>query len=165
MWYNSKQSGSVGQTRKLDLSNIKLSGGDQSYKAEYWCFAKNSDGPGRSQNVTVSLISQGKTTSHNSIYLPPNTRLLHIMKWINNISHSNNICCTIVLSKTRLHHTLTVSFSLLFFLDFNKFCFEDNDSGYTWEKTPVGTSVIKKCLDGKIGTVWRSQIIPENWIL
>jgi hypothetical protein len=55
-----------------------------------------------------------------------------------------------------------VSFSLLFFLDFNKFCFEDNDSGYTWEKTPVGTSVIKKCLDGKIGTVWRSRIIPEN---
>jgi hypothetical protein len=25
--------------------------------------------------------------------------------------------------------------------------------------------VIKKCLDGKIGMVWRSQIIPENWIL
>jgi hypothetical protein len=25
--------------------------------------------------------------------------------------------------------------------------------------------VIKKCLDGKIGTVWRSRIIPENWIL
>jgi hypothetical protein len=61
MWYNSKQSGSVGQTRKLDLSNIELSDGDQRYKADYWCFAKNSDGPGRSQNVTVYIISQGKT--------------------------------------------------------------------------------------------------------
>jgi hypothetical protein len=61
MWYNSKQSGPVGQTRKLDLSNVKLSGSDQSYKAEYWCFAKNSDGPGRSQDVTVYIISQGKT--------------------------------------------------------------------------------------------------------
>jgi hypothetical protein len=61
MWYNSKQSGSVGQTRKLDLSNIELSDGDQRYKADYWCFAKNSDGRGRSQNVTVYIISQGKT--------------------------------------------------------------------------------------------------------
>jgi hypothetical protein len=61
MWYNSKQSSSVGQTRKLDLSNIKLSDGDQRYKAEYWCLAKNSDGTRRSQNVTVYIISQGKT--------------------------------------------------------------------------------------------------------
>ncbi|CAB4016253.1 adhesion G- coupled receptor D1-like [Paramuricea clavata] len=97
MWYNSKQSGTVGQTRELGLSNIGLSDGDQSYTAEYWCFAKNSDGTGRSQNVTVYIISQ----------------------------------------------------------DFNEFCFEDNDSGYTWEKTPVGASVIKNCPDGKIGTVTR----------
>jgi hypothetical protein len=59
MWYNSKQSGTVGQTRELGLSNIGLSDGDQSYTAEYWCFAKNSDGTGRSQNVTVYIISQG----------------------------------------------------------------------------------------------------------
>ncbi|CAB4005879.1 adhesion G -coupled receptor L3-like, partial [Paramuricea clavata] len=97
MWYNSKQSGSVGQTRKLDLSSIELSDGDQRYKAEYWCFAKNSDGPGRSQNVTVYIISR----------------------------------------------------------DFNEFCLEDNGSGYTWEKTPVGTSVIKNCPVGTIGTVTR----------
>jgi hypothetical protein len=61
MWYNSKQSGSVGQTRKLDLSNFKLSDGDQRYKAEYWCLAMNSDATRRSQNVTVYIISQGKT--------------------------------------------------------------------------------------------------------
>ncbi|CAB4005878.1 adhesion G -coupled receptor L3-like [Paramuricea clavata] len=97
MWYNSKQSGSVGQTRKQDLSNIELSDGDQRYKADYWCFAKNSDGRERSQNVTVYIISQ----------------------------------------------------------DFNEFCLKDNGSGYTWEKTPVGTSVIKNCPAGAIGTVTR----------
>ncbi|CAB4008473.1 brain-specific angiogenesis inhibitor 1-like [Paramuricea clavata] len=97
LWYNSKQAGVVSQTRQLSLSNIELSDGDQSYKAEYWCLAKNSDGTGRSQNVPVYILSS----------------------------------------------------------DFNEFCFEDYDSGYTWEETPVGTSVIKHCPSGTIGTVTR----------
>jgi hypothetical protein len=42
----------------------------------------------------------------------------------------------------------------MFFLDFNEFCFEDNDSWYTWEETPVGTSVIKNCPVGTIGAVF-----------
>jgi hypothetical protein len=39
----------------------------------------------------------------------------------------------------------------LTFVDFDKFCLEDVDSGYTWEKTPVGTLVIKNCPEGKTG--------------
>ena len=62
MWYSSKQSGVVGGNRELDLSNsIKLNG-EPSYMAEYWCFAKNSDGTGRSQNVTVQVLSPGTTS-------------------------------------------------------------------------------------------------------
>ncbi|CAB4010984.1 Brain-specific angiogenesis inhibitor 3, partial [Paramuricea clavata] len=95
LWYNSKQAGIVGQTRQLSLSNIELSDSDQSYKAEYWCLAKNSDGTGRSQNVPVYILSS----------------------------------------------------------DFNEFCIEVYDSGYTWEEIPVGTSVIKHCPNGTIGTV------------
>ena len=62
-WHNSRQSGIVGQTRQLDLSDIELPGSEPSYMAEYWCFAKNSDGTGRSQNVTVFIISQGTILS------------------------------------------------------------------------------------------------------
>ena len=61
MWYNSKQSGIVGQARKLELSNFPLTDGDPTYTAVYWCSAKNSDGTGRSQNVTVYIVSKGKT--------------------------------------------------------------------------------------------------------
>ena len=62
MWYNSKQSGIVGQTRELDLSNIRLSDSESSYTAEYWCVAENSAGSGQSQNnVIVHIISSGKT--------------------------------------------------------------------------------------------------------
>jgi hypothetical protein len=60
-----------------------------------------------------------------------------------------------LLIKTHLHHSLPeVFFFIIFFLDFNEFCLEDNESGYTWEKTPVGTSVIKKCPAGTIGAVF-----------
>ena len=59
MWYNSKQSGVVGQSKQLDLSNIKLSDGEPSYMAVYWCSAKNSDGTGLSENVTVQIVSSG----------------------------------------------------------------------------------------------------------
>lgn len=67
MWYKSKQSGSVGQTRKLDLSKIKLPGGDLRYAAEYSCVAKNSDGTGRSQNVAVHILSEGKSALVNGM--------------------------------------------------------------------------------------------------
>ena len=40
---------------------------------------------------------------------------------------------------------------LLFSLDFNEFCFEEKDSDYTWEKSPVGALLIKDCPDGKTG--------------
>ncbi|CAB3985460.1 fibrillin-2 isoform X2 [Paramuricea clavata] len=108
VWHNSKQSGIIGQTRKLNLFDIAPSDIKPRYTAEYWCFAKNSDGTGRSQNVTVHITSQ----------------------------------------------------------DYNEFCFEDNDSGYTWEETPVDTSVIKTCPEGKIGTVTRfcnSNDGPPVW--
>jgi hypothetical protein len=69
-----------------------------------------------------------------------------------------------VLSKTHLPHSLPLSFPLLFFLDFNKFCFEDNDSGYTWEETPVGTSVVKKCPAKTIGAVLFYYLCYALWI-
>ena len=60
LWFNSRQSGIIARTRELILSNIELSDSDPSYMAEYWCFANNSDGIGRSQNVTVHIVSEGK---------------------------------------------------------------------------------------------------------
>ena len=60
-WYNSKTSIIVGLTKELDLSNFKLPASEPSYTAEYWCLARNSDGTGRSQNVTVHIISSGKS--------------------------------------------------------------------------------------------------------
>ena len=69
-----------------------------------------------------------------------------------------------MLSQTHLPHSLPLSFPLLFFLDFNEFCLEDNDSGYTWEKTPVGTSVIKKCHAKTIGAVLSNYLCYALWI-
>ncbi|XP_028402439.1 uncharacterized protein LOC114525371 isoform X2 [Dendronephthya gigantea] len=40
--------------------------------------------------------------------------------------------------------------------DFDEFCFSDNKGGYNWEKTTVGTLVLKDCPEGTSGTVRRS---------
>ncbi|CAB4007669.1 fibrillin-2-like isoform X48, partial [Paramuricea clavata] len=56
MWYNSKQSGIVGQARKLELSNFPLS--DSTDTTVYWCLATNSDGTGQSKDVTVYIVSK-----------------------------------------------------------------------------------------------------------
>lgn len=61
-WYSSKQSGIIHETRKLDLSGRELKDSESSYTAEYWCVATNSDGTGRSQNVTVLVVSRGRFT-------------------------------------------------------------------------------------------------------
>ncbi|CAB4036394.1 inactive tyrosine- kinase 7-like, partial [Paramuricea clavata] len=58
MWHNSTQSGSFGRTRELYLSNIKLPVGHLRYAVEYWCVATNSGVIGRSQNVTVHILSK-----------------------------------------------------------------------------------------------------------
>ena len=61
-WYSSKRSGIIDKTKKLDLSGHKLTDSESSYTAEYWCVATNSDGTGRSQNVTVLIVSPGSFT-------------------------------------------------------------------------------------------------------
>jgi hypothetical protein len=74
------------------------------------------------------------------------------MKRITIYYHSDILRLTIVLSGNILSNYI-LPLTIFFFLDFNEFCFEDNDSGYTWEKTPVDVSVIQYCPTGKIGTV------------
>ena len=61
-WYSSKRSGIIDKTKKLDLSGHELTDSESSYTAEYWCVATNSDGTGRSQNVTVLIVSSGSFT-------------------------------------------------------------------------------------------------------
>ena len=56
-WYSSKRKERISQSKILNLSNIKVS--ESFYSAVYWCNATNSDGTGRSQNVTVTVTSKG----------------------------------------------------------------------------------------------------------
>ena len=63
-WYNSKKPQTIiHQTNELDLSGFTLSDSESSYTAEYWCVATNSAGTGRSQNVTVIIVSRGRLTT------------------------------------------------------------------------------------------------------
>ncbi|XP_046858696.1 uncharacterized protein LOC124452154 [Xenia sp. Carnegie-2017] len=99
LWFNSsKPTESMYWGKELNLTNRIALKTNNRYQEKYWCTATNSDGKGRSQNVSVFVVSKG----------------------------------------------------------YKDYCSAETARRYNWERTPVGSTVVKKCFDKQIGFVSRS---------